>query len=123
NAAVYALIQHQNGSFFAATDNGVFRSSNDGETWEAASSGLMKLKVQALTTSEGGTLYAGTSSGSVFFSDDNGNNWRLIVSKPNRRIGLLALLPLSKPPDTSLPTTVIHYLTTYIYGNTQYLLP
>src|SRR5207248_2165169 len=53
NAAVYALIQHQNGSFFATTDNGVFRSSNDGETWEAASSGLMKLKVQALTTSEG----------------------------------------------------------------------
>ena len=49
----------------------------------------------------------------VFFSDDNGNNWRLIVNKPNRRIGLLALLPLPKPPDTALPKTVIHDLTTY----------
>ncbi len=122
NVAVYELIQHQSGSFFAATDNGVFRSSNVGETWEAASSGLMKQKVQALTTTDGGTLYAGTSNGSVFFTDDNGNNWRLIVSKPNRRVGLLALLPLPKPPDTSLPKTVIHDLTTYVDGNTQYLV-
>ena len=122
NATVYALIQHQSGSFFAATDNGVFRSSNEGETWEAASSGLMKQKVQALTATDDGTLYAGTSSGSVLFSDDNGSNWRLIVNKPNRRVGLLALLPLPKPPDTSLPKTVIHDLTTYNDGNTQYLV-
>jgi hypothetical protein len=122
NATVHALIQHKSGSLFAATDNGIFRSSNDGETWEAASSGLMKLKVQALTTSDDGTLYAGTSSGSMFFSDDNGNNWRLIVSKPHRRIGLLALLPLPRPKDTSLPKTVIHDLTTYTDGNTQYLV-
>ena len=122
NAVVHALVQHKSGSLFAATDNGVFRSLNDGETWEAASSGLLKLKVQALATDDDGTLYAGTSSGSVFFSDDNGNNWRLIVNKPNRRIGLLALLPLPQPRDTSLPKTVIHDLTTYADGDTRYLV-
>lgn len=122
NTGVNALIQHINGNFFAATDNGVFRSSNEGETWEAASSGLMKLKVQALTCGNDGTLYAGTGSGSIFYSDDNGSNWRLLVHRPNRRIGLLALLPLPKPPDTSLPKTVIHALTTYSDGKTQYLV-
>ena len=122
NTTVYALIQHQGHSLFAATDNGVFRSFNDGETWEAASSGLMKLKVQALATTDDGIIYAGTSSGNVFFSDDNGNNWRLIVNKPNRRVGLLALLPFPRPKDTSLPKSVIHDLTTYTDGNTQYLV-
>ena len=122
NARVNALIQHNNGSFFAATDNGVFRSSNDGETWEAASSGLMRLKVQALVCGDDGTLYAATSSGRVFFSDDNANNWRAIINKPARRVGLLALLPLPKPPDTALPKTVIHALTTYTDGNIHYLV-
>ncbi len=122
NAAVHALIQHKSGSLFAATDNGIFRSSDAGASWGATSSGLMKLKVQALATTDDGTLYAATSSGSVFFSDDNGNNWRLIVSKPNRRIGLLALLPLPRQKDTSLPKTVIHDLTTYTDGNIQYLV-
>ncbi|HEU0002433.1 MAG TPA: baseplate J/gp47 family protein [Ktedonobacteraceae bacterium] len=122
NTGIHALIQHKSDSLFAATDNGVFRSLNSGETWEVASSGLLKLKVQALASGDDGTLYAGTSSGAVFFSDDNGNNWRLIVNKPNRRVGLLALLPLPRPRDTALPKTVIHDLTTYMDGATQYLV-
>lgn len=122
NVAVHALLLQKNASLFAATDNGVFRSINDGESWDAVSSGLMRVKVQSLTSVDDGALYAGTGNGNIFVSNDSGNNWRLLVSKPRRAIGILALLPLPRPKDSSLPKSVIHDLTTYSNGKKQYLV-
>lgn len=116
NTAVYALLLQKNGGLFAATDNGVFRSINNGESWDAVNAGLMRTKVQSLTATDDGTLYAGTGSGNIFISSDNGNNWRLLVSRPHRAVGLLALLPLPRPQDSSLPKSVIHDLTTFNDG-------
>jgi hypothetical protein len=122
NAAVYKLLLQPNGSLFAATDNGVFRSTNDGETWDAVNSGLMRAKVQSLTSTDDGTLYAGTGSGNIFVSSDNGNNWRLLLSRPRRTISLLALLPLPRPKESSLPKSVIHDLATFTAGKKQHLV-
>lgn len=122
NTTVYKLLRLKNGSLFAATDNGVFRSINDGESWEAVNAGLMRVKVQSLTSIDDGTLYAGTGSGNIFVSSDNGNNWRLLVSRPRRAVGLLALLPLPRPQDSPLPKSVIHDLTTFTDGKKRYLV-
>ncbi|HET8842957.1 MAG TPA: hypothetical protein VFN35_15950, partial [Ktedonobacteraceae bacterium] len=122
NAAVYALLLQKDSSIFAATDNGVYRSTSDGESWDAVNSGLMRVKVQSLTSTDDSTLYAGTGNGNIFVSSDNGNNWRLLTNRPRRTIGLLALLPLPRPKDSSLPKSVIHDLATFSDGKKQYLV-
>lgn len=62
----------------ASLNGGVFRSSNDGQTWEPASNGLPDHSVQALTVS-GSNLVAGAHgpflNGGAFYSNDDGANW------------------------------------------------
>jgi hypothetical protein len=59
---------------FAATDGGVFRSTNNGSNWTAVSSGLTDTLVYALAVS-GSNLFAATAFGGVFLSTNNGANW------------------------------------------------
>ncbi len=121
NTSVNALICYD-GTFFAATDNGVFRSSNSGASWASASAGLLNTKVQALAVGDDGKLFAGTSAGKLFISEDNGNNWRIVNSKPSGRVGLLALLPFGSPQSNALPRSVVRALTTCTDGSTHILL-
>jgi hypothetical protein len=58
---------------FIGTGNGVYASSNNGQTWTNASNGLSKDYVYSLALS-GTNIYAGTGYG-VFLSSDNGQNW------------------------------------------------
>ena len=122
NTAVYKLLFQPDGNLFAATDNGIFRSNNAGASWDAVNSGLMRAKVQSLTATDDGTLYAGTASGNIFVSSDTGNNWRLLLSRSRRTIGLLALLPLPRPKERPLPKSVIHDLATFPAGKKLHLL-
>lgn len=122
NTAVYKLLLQPDGNLFSATDNGVFRSNDAGETWNAVNSGLMRAKVQSLASSDDGTLYAGTGSGNVFVSNDTGNNWRLLLSRSRRNIGLLAFLPLPRPKERPLPKSVIHDLVAFTDGKKQRLV-
>ena len=65
---------------FAGTSNGVFRSTNNGSNWTAASAGLADTNVRAIMAN-GTTLFAGTSGfaqipgSGVFRSTDSGTNW------------------------------------------------
>jgi photosystem II stability/assembly factor-like uncharacterized protein len=60
---------------YAGTSGGVYRSTDGGENWEAASVGLEGVFVSSLVMdSRDGTLYAGTSGG-VYRSTDGGGNW------------------------------------------------
>jgi hypothetical protein len=62
-------------NLFAGTgDGGVFRSSNNGASWTAASTGLTDTSVYAFAVS-GENLFAGTYRGGVFRSSDNGASW------------------------------------------------
>jgi len=61
-------------NLFAGTRGGVFRSTNEGTTWTAASSGLTNLAVWALLFS-GTNLFAGTHGGGVCRSTDDGASW------------------------------------------------
>ncbi len=79
---------------FAGTNgNGVFRSTDNGNSFEWPTSGTMIWNVTALALI-GGSLLAGTDTSSVFVSTDNGNNWVSSTSgmPSNSRIRCLALV-------------------------------
>lgn len=60
---------------FAVTDLAVVsRSSNDGTSWEASSTGLPGT-TYSLATGPGERVFAGTGRSGVFLSTNNGDNW------------------------------------------------
>ncbi len=66
-----------NGSIiFAGTGNGLFRSTDGGQTWESLHDGLRDENIRALVVSpsEPSMIYAGTSRG-IFLSEDGGDHW------------------------------------------------
>jgi hypothetical protein len=123
NTEVHSLILHKSGAMLAATDNGVFRSTNNGESWQSASSGLMKMKISALTTTTDGKLYAGSTNGGIFYSLDVGDNWYLVMNRVGLPAALSALLSGSSPTNsaTALPKTEIHALAAFTQNKQNYL--
>lgn len=64
-------------NIFAATNEGVYFSSNNGGNWSAVNNGLTdSLTVNALVIS-GANIFAGTSGG-VYLSSDNGSSWTAV---------------------------------------------
>ena len=65
------------GNLFAGVQGGVYRSSDQGQTWSPAYSGIEGANIWALA-SIGGDLFAGshTDSRGVYRSTDNGQTWR-----------------------------------------------
>lgn len=71
---VMALAVDKEGVVYAGTEDGVFRSADDGATWELRDKGLDEPIVTALAI-EGEDVYAGTDAG-VFISENKGATWR-----------------------------------------------
>nr|MCW1967078.1 hypothetical protein [Anaerolineae bacterium] len=66
----------KSGALFAGVFGGVFRSTDGGSTWQAASTGLTDLYVKTLhSDAKSGALFAGTRDG-VFRSTDGGSTWQ-----------------------------------------------
>jgi photosystem II stability/assembly factor-like uncharacterized protein len=64
------------GSIFAASGAGVYRFSDDYETWMQINVGLgNRTDFTALVIDKGGNIYAGTIGGGVFRSMDTGETW------------------------------------------------
>lgn len=63
----------KSGSFFAGTNHGVFRSTDDGTNWTQVNSGLIDTSVHTLMLG-GSDVFAGTVSG-IFRSTNDGDNW------------------------------------------------
>jgi photosystem II stability/assembly factor-like uncharacterized protein len=63
--------------FVGAGRDGVFKSTNGGESWNAASNGLpeVDIRILAIDPLTPTTLYAGGFQGGVFKSTDGGENW------------------------------------------------
>ena len=76
----------RNGAFFAATsDNFVFTSEDDGQTWLLLSSGLQNEQIQCLGVDVYGDLWAGTANG-IFVFDIENDVWEMYnneMSAPN----------------------------------------
>ena len=60
--------------FAGVPRGGVFRSTDNGKIWKAASTGLTNTAILALAI-DGSHLFAGTSGGGVFLSTNNGTSW------------------------------------------------
>src|SRR2546423_14554288 len=70
-----ALDTNVNGYVFVGTQGGgVFRSSDNGETWTSVNSGLTTTDIRALAANAAGDVFAGTFSGG-FRLDNNGDSW------------------------------------------------
>lgn len=65
-------------SIFVATDDGVYRSDNKGGSWKAYNVG-MEGKLVTRLVAQGGVLYAATSKGELYFSEDLGSKWTKIA--------------------------------------------
>ena len=74
-ASVKALFS--NGDYlFAGTNNGVFRSTDQGQSWKSVNLGKIdQLPHITSFTAVGGTIFAGDSDQPMFRSTDNGLTW------------------------------------------------
>ncbi len=71
---IRSLVIHSSGILFAGTyGEGVFLSTNNGDTWEAT--GLTSTYIRSLVVNSIGDIFAGTEGSGVFCSTDNGNTW------------------------------------------------
>jgi hypothetical protein len=62
-------------AFFAGTTNGgIFRSTDEGNTWLEVNRGITDLNIKSFAINDD-VIYAGSNSGIIFSSDDNGDNW------------------------------------------------
>ena len=80
---VMALHATPEGTLFAGTGGGIFRSTDGGNTWVSVSEGLRVPPARELPgilvlTQKGHTLYAGTSS-NIFYSTDSGDSWQQLA--------------------------------------------
>ena len=92
NLNVWSLAINQDNVLFAGTSAGVFRSSDFGDTWDAAGSGLGDNDIGALVIDDEGALFSATHGDGVFRSFDNGDTWEAASdSLENLKIGALAI--------------------------------
>jgi photosystem II stability/assembly factor-like uncharacterized protein len=85
---IYSLAINQNGHVFSGTGgSGVYRSTDNGDSWISASKGILLnlTAIQALAVNDSGHLFAGITSAlfvgsGVYRSKDNGENWTLVTT-------------------------------------------
>ncbi len=69
-ANVRALVANSNNAIFAGThDEGVFRSLDNGTSWDPLNDGLTNLDIASMAITPEGTMFAGTVGGGVFRRD------------------------------------------------------
>ena len=63
---------------YAASENGVYRSDDAGQSWAPASQGLQGQRMASLAVdpSRSRRLYALTMPGAVYVSEDGADSWR-----------------------------------------------
>src|SRR5262245_16990819 len=74
--SVNTLYKKGNLLFAGTSAKGVFRSADNGITWQASNTGIKNRNVFAIT-SDGNSLLAGTDKG-VFGSVNNGTDWKAL---------------------------------------------
>lgn len=88
----------QDGTIFAATVNGPFRSQDGGATWESSTFGLVDVEVLAMAVdpcfAENETLWIGTAGGGLYRSRNSGRSWRDAgIGLPDTAMQALLALP------------------------------
>jgi photosystem II stability/assembly factor-like uncharacterized protein len=83
----YTLAINSNNQIFAGTYDGVFRSTDDGESWVEKSNGLGSWDIRSLAINSLDYIFAGTwvntPTNGVFRSTNNGENWTQVGLSEN----------------------------------------
>ena len=67
-----------NGYIFAGGElGGIFRSTDNGASWEQTNKGLQDLRIKAIACDQESRIFTGTGSG-IYRSVDNGDSWELV---------------------------------------------
>jgi len=74
---IYEFVSQQDNLYAAFYGAGVFKTSDEGETWTACHNGLTNFLARDLVTS-GDNLFLGTNKGGVFKSLDEGQSWQSV---------------------------------------------
>jgi len=69
-----AVLAIDSNVFVGTYDNGICRSTNNGNDWSTANSGLNQYKISCFASSDNG-IYVGLREGGVYVSSDNGDSW------------------------------------------------
>lgn len=90
------------GDIFAATSyccgiigKGIYRSTDNGQTWEVKCIGIETFKFRSIVITEKGELYTGSSSSDgqgVYRSRDNGESWELLPSSGLPKLSIVKLM-------------------------------
>lgn len=82
-------------AMYARARNGLYRSSDHGETWQELGGGIEREIINALWFDETRILVA-TASGNIYLSDDGGTSWRSAGVENPRRRAILTLFRVGK---------------------------
>ncbi len=71
------ILENSNGNIFAATEyTGLFKTTNNGNTWQSVNNGFTTPHILALNVNQDGHLFAGTfGSGCIYRSTNGGSTW------------------------------------------------
>ncbi|MBE0555740.1 MAG: hypothetical protein IH628_00785, partial [Proteobacteria bacterium] len=75
SGAVNDFCQSPDGTVYAAMHGTIYRSFDDGVTWEECANGLAKRGILHLFKVGEGGIYAGTELGGLYSSPDDGRSW------------------------------------------------
>jgi ligand-binding sensor domain-containing protein len=94
-ARILALKIDLDGHLFAASlGTGVWRSTDNGETWQNVSAGMSNLEIWSLAIHHSGRpMYAGNSKGEVWRSSDGGGTWTSGDTRFSSPVAALAVHP------------------------------
>jgi len=90
NLNIHSIIINAIGRVFLATENGVYRSTNDGESWTRVDTGFADTVAESLCFASGGIILVGGATGQICRSTDDGNSWTFI--SPSQSWGIRCLL-------------------------------
>ena len=74
SADVFSLAKASNGTYYAGTESGIYRTSNGGSSWERKGLKGIKIADILIDTVKENIVWAGTDQG-LFRSEDGGENW------------------------------------------------
>lgn len=93
NFVINAVVSYQTTFAIAASDSGLFYTSTSGSAWFRRNSIPLVKYISLAYNRNNGWLAAGTTTGQVYISSNNGNTWQLVsAGLPNRAITSLCFL-------------------------------
>lgn len=111
----YALTTNQSGDLFAATFQGVFKSTDHGVSWTQHTSGLATTELDHIVAVSNGEMLVGTWYGGIFRSTDQGEHWT--QSGLSSAADIRGIFP---GPGGLVFATILSYNDSSVYKSTDY---